>query len=93
MNLKKVAAVTHVRITNSMTYHSINPFNVSVGKDSSNGGRNNVLCVNNGKVASDEIKTFYCPKLMMGRYVSVFLNRKGFLQVCELEVYEGICLF
>ncbi|XP_065071507.1 uncharacterized protein LOC135696142 isoform X2 [Rhopilema esculentum] len=91
VNLEKVAAVTHVRITNSVAWptHDINPFNVSVGKDSSNGGRNNALCVNGGRLASGEMKTFYCPKLMMGRYVSVFLNRKEFLQVCELEVYEA----
>eukprot|EP00795_Rhopilema_esculentum_P005392 gene5392-biopygen401 len=90
VDLKEVAAVTHVRITNSIAWssHDTYPYNVSVGKDSSNGGRNNALCVNNGMLASGEMKTFYCPKLMMGRYVSVFLNRKEFLPVCELEVYE-----
>ncbi|XP_065052423.1 uncharacterized protein LOC135681747 isoform X1 [Rhopilema esculentum] len=91
VDLKEVAAVTHVRITNSIAWssHDTYPYNVSVGKDSSNGGRNNALCVNNGMLASGEMKTFYCPKLMMGRYVSVFLNRKEFLPVCELEVYEA----
>ncbi|XP_065052173.1 fucolectin-1-like [Rhopilema esculentum] len=90
VDLTRQAAITSVRIRSGTTWGQlkINPFDVSVGDDSSNGGRNNALCVKNGNLASGELKKFDCPQVLMGRYVSVYLNRFEYLQVCELEVYE-----
>ncbi|XP_065052715.1 fucolectin-1-like isoform X2 [Rhopilema esculentum] len=90
VDLTRQAAVKSVQIKNGATFgqQKINPFDISVGDDRSSGGRNNALCVKNGKLASGELKKFDCPRLLLGRYVTVFLNRQEFLQVCELEVYE-----
>ena len=92
VDLTRQAGVTSVRIKNAASWdpHRINPFDVSVGDDNSNGGRNNALCVKDGRLASGELKKFNCPSLLLGRYVTVFLNRQEHLQVCELEVYEGM---
>ncbi|XP_065071482.1 uncharacterized protein LOC135696117 isoform X2 [Rhopilema esculentum] len=92
VDLTRQAAVASVQIRSGATWGQlkINPFDVSVGDDSSNGGRNNALCVKEGRLASGELKKFDCPQVLMGRYVSVYLNRKEFLQVCEVEVYEDV---
>ena len=92
MDLTRQAAVTSVRIKNAATWapHRINPFDISVGDDRSNSGKNNALCAKDGRLASGELKKFDCPRLLLGRYVTVFLNREEILQVCELEVYEGM---
>ncbi|XP_065072025.1 uncharacterized protein LOC135696532 [Rhopilema esculentum] len=90
VDLTRQAAVTSIRIKNAATWgqEKINPFDVSVGDDSSNGGQNNALCVKDGTLVSGELRKFDCPRLLLGRYVTVFLKRQQFLQVCELEVYE-----
>ncbi|XP_065052519.1 fucolectin-1-like [Rhopilema esculentum] len=92
VDLTRQAAVTFVRIKNAAAWdpERINPFDVSVGDDSSNGGQNNALCVKDGILDRGELKKFDCPQILMGRYVSIFLNRQEYLQVCELEVYEGM---
>ncbi|XP_065051798.1 uncharacterized protein LOC135681285 isoform X5 [Rhopilema esculentum] len=66
----------------------INPFSISVGDDSTDGGRLNPLCVSNQNVESGKMKEMHCGQPLLGRYVSVFIDRKEQLQVCELEVYE-----
>ena len=66
----------------------INPFNIAVGNDGSNGSVNNPKCVDSGSVLSGEIKRFDCPTVMQGRYVTVYITRAVYLQVFELEVYE-----
>ncbi|XP_065071341.1 fucolectin-1-like [Rhopilema esculentum] len=90
VDLTRQAAVASVQIRNGAAWdpHRINPFDVSVGDDRSSGGRNNALCVKDGRLASGELKKFDCPRPLLGRYVTVFLNRQEYLQVCELEVYE-----
>ncbi|XP_065065429.1 fucolectin-1-like [Rhopilema esculentum] len=92
VDLTRQAAVTSVRIKNAATWGTdrINPFNVSVGDDKTNGGQNNALCVKDGTLVSGELRKFDCPQVLMGRYVSIFLNRQELLQVCEVEVYEDV---
>ncbi|XP_065062575.1 fucolectin-4-like [Rhopilema esculentum] len=92
VDLTRQAAVKSVQIKNGATFgqQKINPFDISVGDDRSNGGRNNALCVKDGRLASGELKKFDCPQVLMGRYVSIFLNRQEYLQVCEVEVYEDV---
>ncbi|XP_065071407.1 fucolectin-1-like isoform X2 [Rhopilema esculentum] len=90
VDLTRQAAVASIQIRNGATWGQlrINPFDISVGDDRSSGGRNNALCVKDGTLAIGELKKFDCPRLLLGRYVTVFLNRQEYLQVCELEVYE-----
>ncbi|XP_065051833.1 transmembrane cell adhesion receptor mua-3-like isoform X9 [Rhopilema esculentum] len=70
----------------------INPFSISVGDDETNGGRSNPLCVSDQTVVSGEVKEMHCGQPLLGRYVSVFIDREENLQVCELEVYQGVSL-
>uniref|UniRef100_A0A0E9Q7U1 Uncharacterized protein n=2 Tax=Anguilla TaxID=7935 RepID=A0A0E9Q7U1_ANGAN len=37
-------------------------------------------------MATGETRTFHCPYTMTGRYVTVYLPRTQFLQLCEVEV-------
>ena len=71
----------------------INPFSISVGDDSTNGGRSNPLCVSSQEVEGGKLKEMHCGQPLLGRYVSVFIDRAEYLQVCELEVYEGLFPF
>ncbi|XP_065071329.1 fucolectin-like [Rhopilema esculentum] len=91
VDLTRQAAVTIVQIKSGATWgqEKINPFDIGVGDARSSGGRNNALCVKDGTLAIGELKKFDCPRLfLLGRNVTVFLNREEYLQVCELEVYK-----
>ena len=90
VDLEREASVRYVIIRSGTTHIQlrINPFNIAVGNDGSNGGVNNPKCVDSGSVLSGEIKRFDCPAVMQGRYVTVYITRADLLQVCELEVYE-----
>ncbi|XP_065051699.1 uncharacterized protein LOC135681253 [Rhopilema esculentum] len=68
---------------------NLNPFQISVGEDGSNGGRNNPKCVSDGILQGGKPKHFSCSHSLVGRYVSLFVNAIKSLQLCELEVYEG----
>ena len=90
VDLGNIASVRYIIIRSGSTFDqlTINPFNIAVGNDESNGGVNNPKCVDSGSVLSGEIKRFDCPTIMQGRYVTVYVTRAIHLQVCELEVYE-----
>ena len=90
VDLEREASVKYIIIRSGSTFDQlkINPFNIAVGNDGSDGGVNNPKCVDSGSVLSGEIKRFDCPTVMQGRYMTVYATRAVFLQVCELEVYE-----
>ena len=90
VDIGRVAAVRQVIIRSGSTFEPllINPFNIAVGNDDADGGVSNPRCVDSGTLSSGTIKTFNCPSVMNGRYVTVFIERADFLQVCELEVYD-----
>ena len=90
VDLGRIASVRYVKIRSGSTWMQlkINPFHIAVGNDGSNSGVNNPKCVDSGTVLSGEIKRFDCPTIMQGRYVTLYLTRAEYLQVCELEVYE-----
>ena len=92
VDLLREAYVTSVRVKSTENWGSdkINPFNVSVGNDRSGGGRKNPLCVTNGRVDKGQLKKFVCDNLLVGRFVSLFIDREEHLPVCEVEVYEGM---
>eukprot|EP00112_Aurelia_sp_Birch-Aquarium-sp1_P012224 Seg257.3 transcript_id=Seg257.3/GoldUCD/mRNA.D3Y31 product=Fucolectin-3 protein_id=Seg257.3/GoldUCD/D3Y31 len=71
--------------------NAINPFEIHVGDDNSNGGINNRPCVSSATLLSGQMKAFICPTGMKGRYVSIHLKRREYLQLCEVEVY-GVLL-
>ena len=63
------------------------PFDIRVGNDNRNGGINNPFCAASVSLLH-EMNMFTCPTMMMGRYVSIHLNREKYLLLlCEVEVY------
>ena len=71
------------------TPNALNLFQISVGDDGSNGGKNNPKCVLDGNLQGGKPKHFRCSHSFVGSYVSLFVNEKKNLELCELEVYEG----
>ena len=64
----------------------INPFEIRVGYNKADGGKNNPLCAPNLHVKDGKMKTFEC-KNKFGRYVSVSKDQKQHVPYCEVEVY------
>ena len=89
VDLGDVAIIERIAVKTLSTpsYILINPFDIRVGNDNRNGGIDNPFCAASLTLPPKDMKTFTCPTRMMGRYVSINLNRKEFLIVCEVEVY------
>ena len=87
------ARVFRAKVLSGTTWKEtvINPFEIHVGDDISNGGINNSPCVTLATLLSGQMKEFVCPAGMEGRYVSVHLKRSEYLQLCEVEIY-GVLL-
>uniref|UniRef100_A0A0E9WYM0 Fucolectin tachylectin-4 pentraxin-1 domain-containing protein n=1 Tax=Anguilla anguilla TaxID=7936 RepID=A0A0E9WYM0_ANGAN len=45
-----------------------------------------IRCSVIGSMAAGETRTFHCPQPMIGRYVTVYLPKTEYLQLCEVEV-------
>ena len=93
VDLNRIAVVLYVTVTNRNDGEGwrINPFDIRVGNTTANGGLNNSICVSGATLSrTGEMKNFTCPETE-GRYVSIHLSRKQYLQLCEVEVY-GIYL-
>ena len=66
----------------------MNPFDVRIGNDLDNDGRVNPKCVSGESFTiPDQYRLFECPHAMEGRYVIVFAEGAGLMELCELEVY------
>ena len=66
-------------------------FEVSVGNNRD--GRKNSKCGGRQKTLSGEIIELRCPRVLRGRYVSVYLPKNGWpniLTLCEVEVYRRL---
>ena len=93
VDLNRIAVVLYVTVTNRNDGQGwrINPLDIRVGNTTANGGLSNSVCVSGATLSSTgETKNFTCPETE-GRYVSIHLSRKQYLQLCEVEVY-GIYL-
>ena len=88
VDLGDVAIIERIAVkTSEPPQACINPFDIRVGNDTSNGGINNPFCATSATLPPKEMKMFTSPTTMMGRYVSIHLNTTQFLVVCEVEVY------
>lgn len=89
VDLGDVAIIERIAVKSGSTWKTqiINPFDIRVGNDNRNGGINNPFCAASVTLPAGEMKTFTCPTTMMGRYVSIHINRNDYLQLCEVEVY------
>ena len=93
VDLQHSAVIFKVAIKNRDDGHGgmINPFDIRVGYTTTNGGLSNPICVSGATLSSTgEMKNFTCPETE-GRYVSIHISRRQYLQLCEAEVY-GIYL-
>ena len=89
IDLQRSAVVLNVTVKNRDDKHGnlINPFDIRVGYTKANGGLSNPICVSGARLSSTgEMKNFTCPETE-GRYVSIHISRRGYLQLCEVEVY------
>ena len=92
VDLQRSAVVLNVTVRNRDDSNGkrINPFYIYVGDTTTNGGRDNPVCAAGATLQQGEMKNFTCPETV-GRYVSIQIYRKDYLQLCEVEVY-GIYL-
>ena len=89
IDLQRSAVVLNVTVKNRDDSHGdrINPFDIRVGYTTANGGLSNPVCVSGARLSSTgEMKNFTCPETE-GRYVSIHISRREYLQLCEVEVY------
>ena len=89
VDLAGEAKVFEVAIKSPTTWNPavINPFDIRVGNDDSNGGINNLICVSSASLATGQMAKFECPDGMQGQFVSVHLNGVKMLILCEVQVY------
>ena len=92
VNLQSTALVLRVAvISRSDKWHfRINPFDIRVGDNYTNGGVTNAYCAKDATLVMGAMKSFYCPSNTIGRYVSIHLKKTEKLQIGEVEVYGGI---
>ncbi|XP_035254359.1 adhesion G protein-coupled receptor E3-like isoform X3 [Anguilla anguilla] len=62
---------------------------IRIGNSLVDNGNSNPLCAQIPSNPPGNILTYSCPG-MLGRYVSISLNRKGILTLCEVEVYGQV---
>ena len=69
-------------------YKRLGIFHITVGDSSEDGGITNPYCVQFVTIpAPDQFLFFHCSAIVHGRYVTVFKQNIGILEICEVEVY------
>ena len=58
------------------------------GNKTASGGAGNNLCANNIQIPAGTSKTYVCRPKAYGRYLYIRTLRRGFLTLCEVEVYS-----
>ncbi|XP_061105871.1 fucolectin-1-like, partial [Conger conger] len=88
VDLLKSYLITSVTITTrgDCCAERIGGAQILIGDSLENNGINNARCSKIETMRAGETKTFPCPGLMVGRYVTVHLPGKNYLQLCEVEV-------
>ena len=91
VDLEKTARVNTVKVMNredSCCWKRLSPFDIRIGASFANNGSSNPLCYQSASIATPaELKTFKCISELVGRYVSIHINRNGLLEITEVEVY------
>ncbi|XP_064196414.1 fucolectin-4-like [Anguilla rostrata] len=88
VDLLQVYTITSVTIINrgDCCGERINGALILIGNSLEQNGINNPQCNMIGFLATGETRTFQCPQPMIGRYVTVYLPKTEYLQICEVEV-------
>ncbi|XP_061090490.1 fucolectin-1-like [Conger conger] len=88
VDLLRSYLITSVTITNrgDCCGDRINGTQILIGDSLEHNGINNARCSKIETMRAGETKTFPCPGLMVGRYVTVHLPGKNYLHLCEVEV-------
>ena len=89
IDLQNRVLVQKVGVKNRIgVYKRLGIFHITVGDSSEDGGITNPYCVQSVTfTAKDQFLFFHCSAIVHGRYVTVFKQRKGILEICEVEVY------
>ncbi|KAJ8340846.1 hypothetical protein SKAU_G00331370 [Synaphobranchus kaupii] len=88
VDLLETYVVASVTITNkgACCAENINGAEIHIGNSLVNNGIDNPQCSVVSSLARGETKTFQCEQPLSGRYVTVYLPRTEYLQLCEVEV-------
>ncbi|XP_061090422.1 fucolectin-1-like [Conger conger] len=88
VDLLRSYLITSVTITNrgDCCGDRISGAQILIGDSLENNGINNARCSKIETMTAGETKTFPCPGLMLGRYVTVHLPGENYLHLCEVEV-------
>ncbi|KAG9332059.1 hypothetical protein JZ751_016192 [Albula glossodonta] len=88
VDLLKPYKIHSVTITNrgDCCPNRINGAEIHIGNSLENNGITNPLCSTIPSINPGPTKTFPCAQPMVGRYVTVYIPRKDFLHLCEVEV-------
>nr|Q9I927.1 RecName: Full=Fucolectin-5; Flags: Precursor [Anguilla japonica]BAB03527.1 fucolectin-5 [Anguilla japonica] len=88
VDLLQVYTIASVTITNrgDCCGERITGAHILIGNSLENNGINNPQCSTVGIMTAGETRTFHCSRPMIGRYVTVYLPKTEYLQLCEVEV-------
>ncbi|KAI1894906.1 hypothetical protein AGOR_G00120580 [Albula goreensis] len=88
VDLLKPHKIFSVTITNrkDCCASRINGAQIRIGNSLENNGNNNPLCSTVPSISPGPSQTFKCSGPMVGRYVNVYIPRREFLTLCEVEV-------
>lgn len=89
VDLKAVALVTSVKISGpNPERRAMDSFDVRVGYSFESGGITNPTCKQRATIpAKRETIEVSCPEGLIGRYVTINNSDRGYLEICEIEVY------
>ncbi|KAJ8340849.1 hypothetical protein SKAU_G00331400 [Synaphobranchus kaupii] len=88
VDLLETYVIASVTITNigDCCLGNINGAQIHIGDSLVNNGTNNPQCSAVSTMAAGETKTFQCELPLSGRYVTVYLPKTDYLEICEVEV-------
>ena len=64
----------------------LHSFTIRIGDSLANNGNANPLCGGVQSMKTDLVKTFRCPNPVVGRYVTIQLQDRNYLTLCEVVV-------
>uniref|UniRef100_A0A8C6TL17 Fucolectin tachylectin-4 pentraxin-1 domain-containing protein n=1 Tax=Neogobius melanostomus TaxID=47308 RepID=A0A8C6TL17_9GOBI len=89
VDLRDSYFITSVTVTNrgDCCARRLNGAQIRVGNSLLNNGNDNPVVATISRILTDRPETYTLAKPTEGRYVNVFLPGRGFLTLCEVEVY------
>ena len=89
VDLLRPIEVTHLFVLNrwDCCIDILHNFEVRIGNNSEDGGKNNARCGDSHSLKNIKNLTIYCTPSITGRFVSIIKRRVDALSLCEVAVY------